>query len=57
MDIVESMATEHTATPANNNLSITRFGRSLSLSSETAAEFPQGNIDSDTSGVYCLHIA
>lgn len=47
----------HTATPVNN-LSITRFGLSLSRSAQRQLpSFRKENIDSDTSGVYCLHIA
>jgi hypothetical protein len=33
---------EHNANPFTNNLSVSMFGISLSLSSETAAEFPKG---------------
>jgi len=51
----DSIAAEHTATPVNNNLSITRFGRSLSLSSETAAEFPEGKYR--LGHVWCILLA
>jgi len=54
-DIGDSIAAEHTATPVNNNLSITRFGSSLSLSSETAAEFPEGKYR--LGHVWCILLA
>lgn len=51
----ESIAAEHKETHVNNNLSISRFGLSLSLSSGTAAAFPKGKYR--LGHVWCILLA